>query len=139
MGKTMNQNEAFKREIGLDAKIGLGSNAIADITLNTDFAQVEVDDQQVNLSRFNLFFPEKRLFFQERASLFDFNFGAFDKVFYSRQIGIINGQQTRIYGGLRTVAKFGKWEAGFINMQTAAQDDIASENFGVSSHTNKNP
>ncbi|TMM59047.1 hypothetical protein FEE95_06330 [Maribacter algarum] len=123
--------EAFIREIGLDAKIGLGSNAIADITLNTDFAQVKVDDQQVNLSRFNLFFPEKRLFFQERASLFDFNFGAFDKVFYSRQIGIVNGRQTRIYGGLRTVAKFGKWEAGFINMQTAAQDDIASENFGI--------
>lgn len=130
-GLQYESDEAFKREIGLDAKIGLGSNAIADITLNTDFAQVEVDDQQVNLSRFNLFFPEKRLFFQERASLFDFNFGAFDKVFYSRQIGIINGQQTRIYGGLRTVAKFGKLEAGFINMQTAAQDDIASENFGV--------
>lgn len=130
-GQQYESSAAFKREIGLDAKIGLGSNAIADITLNTDFAQVEVDDQQVNLSRFNLFFPEKRLFFQERASLFDFNFGAFDKVFYSRQIGIINGRQTRIYGGLRTVAKFGKWEAGFINMQTAAQDDIASENFGV--------
>lgn len=130
-GQRYESEEAFKREIGLDAKIGLGSNAIADVTLNTDFAQVEVDDQQVNLSRFNLFFPEKRLFFQERASLFDFNFGAFDKVFYSRQIGIINGQQTRIYGGLRTVAKFGKWEAGFINMQTASQDDIASENFGV--------
>jgi len=130
-GQNYELEEAFIREIGLDAKIGLGSNAIADITLNTDFAQVEVDDQQVNLSRFNLLFPEKRLFFQERASLFDFNFGAFDKVFYSRQIGIINGRQTRIYGGLRTVAKFGKWEAGFINMQTAAQDDIASENFGV--------
>lgn len=129
--QTYELEENFKREIGLDAKIGLGSNVIADITLNTDFAQVEVDDQQVNLSRFNLFFPEKRLFFQERASLFDFNFGAFDKVFYSRQIGIVNGRQTRIYGGLRTVAKFGKWEAGFINMQTAAQDDIASENFGV--------
>ncbi len=121
----------FIREIGLDAKIGLGSNAIVDITLNTDFAQVEVDDQQVNLSRFNLFFPEKRLFFQERASLFDFNFGAFDKVFYSRQIGIVNGRQTRIYGGLRTVAKFGKWETGFLNMQTASQNDVASENFGV--------
>lgn len=130
-GQQYESSAAFIREIGLDAKIGLGSNAIADITLNTDFAQVEVDDQQVNLSRFNLFFPEKRLFFQERASLFDFNFGAFDKVFYSRQIGIINGQQTRIYGGLRTVAKFGKWEVGFINMQTASQDDIASENFGV--------
>ncbi len=130
-GQQYELESTFKREIGLDAKIGLGSNAIADITLNTDFAQVEVDDQQVNLSRFNLFFPEKRLFFQERASLFDFNFGAFDKVFYSRQIGIVNGQQTRIYGGLRTVAKFGKWEAGFINMQTASQDDIASENFGV--------
>lgn len=124
-------NEVFKREIGLDAKIGIGSNVIADITVNTDFAQVEVDDQQVNLSRFNLFFPEKRLFFQERASLFDFNFGGFDKVFYSRRIGIVNGRQTRIYGGVRTVAKFGEWEAGFLNMQTASQDDMASENFGV--------
>ncbi|EAR03028.1 carbohydrate binding family 9 domain-containing protein [Maribacter sp. HTCC2170] len=130
-GQEYEFDDAFKRELGLDAKIAFGSNAIADISLNTDFAQVEVDDQQVNLSRFNLFFPEKRLFFQERASLFDFNFGAFDKVFYSRQIGIVNGRQTRIYGGLRTVAKFGRWEAGFLNMQTASQDDVASENFGV--------
>ena len=62
-------------EAGLDIKYNLTSNLTMDLTVNTDFAQVEVDDQQVNLTRFSLFFPEKRLFFQERASIFNFNFG----------------------------------------------------------------
>jgi len=121
----------YKKEIGIDAKIALSSNATLDLTVNTDFAQVEADDQQVNLSRLNLFFPEKRLFFQERASLFEFNFGNSDRVFHSRRIGIVNGQQTRIYGGARAYGRFGTWESGFLNMQTGPQGDLASENFSV--------
>lgn len=123
--------QAYKKEAGLDVKLGLSSNATMDITLNTDFAQVEVDDQQVNLTRFNVFFPEKRLFFQERASLFDFNFGLFDKVFYTRRIGIADGRPTRIYGGLRTFGRFGNLESGLISMQTAPQGGAESENFSV--------
>ncbi|MEQ8362011.1 MAG: DUF5916 domain-containing protein [Cyclobacteriaceae bacterium] len=121
----------IKREIGLDAKISMGSNATLDLSVNTDFAQVEVDDQQINLGRLNLFFPEKRLFFQERAGLFEFNFGNSDRVFHSRRIGIVNGQQTRIYGGARTYGRFGTLETGLLNMQTGPQGDLDSENFTV--------
>lgn len=124
-------DQRFKKEIGLDAKIALGSNATLDLTINTDFAQVEADDQQVNLSRLNLFFPEKRLFFQERAGLFEFNFGSSDRIFHSRRIGIVNGEQTRIYGGARSYGRFGTWETGFLNMQTGARGDLGSENFSV--------
>ena len=124
-------NENFKKEIGIDSKIGLGSNATLDLSANTDFAQVEVDNQQINLTRSNIFFPEKRLFFQERASLFNFNFGLSDKLFHSRRIGIVDGKQTRIYGGARIIGKFGKWEFGGLTMQTASQGELESENFGV--------
>lgn len=124
-------DQQFKKEVGIDAKIALGSNATLDLTVNTDFAQVEVDDQQVNLTRLNLFFPEKRLFFQERASLFEFNFGNSDRIFHSRRIGIVNGQQTRIYGGARAYGRFGTWETGVLNMQTGPQGNIDSENFSV--------
>ncbi|MCG8468495.1 MAG: carbohydrate binding family 9 domain-containing protein, partial [Gemmatimonadetes bacterium] len=73
-------------EPGLDLKYSPSSNLAFDLTLNTDFAQVEADDQQINLTRFPLFFPEKRQFFQERASTFDFGTGGFtDRLFFSRR------------------------------------------------------
>jgi len=118
-------------EGGLDVKYGLSSNLTLDLTLNTDFAQVEADDVQVNLTRFSLFFPEKRLFFQERASIFDFTFGSSTKVFHSRTIGIYEGEAVRIYGGLRLIGRLGGWDLGFLDMQTAAIDELPSENFGV--------
>lgn len=121
----------YKTEIGGDVKIAFGSNTSLDLTINTDFAQVEVDDQQVNLTRLNLFFPEKRLFFQERSSLFEFNFGTYDKAFHSRRIGIIDGQQTRIFGGARAYGRYGTFESGFLNMQTGPLADLDSENFTV--------
>lgn len=118
-------------EAGLDLKYGITSNLTLDLTLNTDFAQVEADDQQVNLTRFSLFFPEKRLFFQERASIFDFNFEGFNRLFYSRTIGINEDEPVRIYGGGRLVGRLGKADLGFLNMQTAANGDLNSENFSV--------
>jgi hypothetical protein len=118
-------------EGGLDVKYGLSSNLTVDLTLNTDFAQVEADDVQVNLTRFSLFFPEKRLFFQERASLFDFSFGSSTMVFHSRTIGIHEGRAVRIYGGARLIGRLGEWDLGFLDMQTAASGDLPSENFGV--------
>ena len=123
--------KTYKTEIGGDAKIAIGSNTTLDVTVNTDFAQVEVDDQQVNLTRLNLFFPEKRLFFQERASLFEFNFGSSDRAFHSRRIGIVEGQLTRIYGGVRAYGRYGTFDAGLLNMQTGPQGDLDSENFTV--------
>ena len=120
-------------EGGLDVKYGLTSNLTLDVTLNTDFAQVEADDQQINMTRFSLFFPEKRLFFQERSSNFDFNFETSDpnRLFYSRRIGIHEGELVRIYGGARMVGRVGPWDLGFLSMQTAPIEDLPSENFGV--------
>lgn len=118
-------------EPGLDVKFGLTSNLTADITINTDFAQVEADNEQVNLTRFSLFFPEKRLFFLERTSTFDFGFGEQDRLFYSRRIGIQNGEPSRIYGGARVVGRVGSWDLGLLSMQTEASGDISSQNNSV--------
>jgi hypothetical protein len=120
-------------EAGLDIKYGITSNLTADITVNTDFAQVEADDVQVNLTRFSLFFPEKRRFFLERSSTFEFRFGGPNLLFYSRRIGINEDtdEMVRIYGGARLVGRFGGWDLGFLNMQTAKVEGLPSENFGV--------
>jgi hypothetical protein len=140
MGQTFELNDAetayirddkFEHEAGLDIKYGLTSNLTLDITLNTDFAQVEADDEQINLTRFSLFFPEKRLFFQERSGIFDISLGGTNRLFYSRQIGISDGNPVRIYGGARLVGRIGPWDLGLINLQTARFKDSPSENFGV--------
>lgn len=122
---------APRLELGLDFKYGLTGNLTFDATLNPDFAQVEADDVQVNLTRFSLFFPEKRLFFQERSSNFDFNMGGPNTLFYSRRIGLVDDRPVRIYGGARLVGRIGAWDIGFLDMQTAALDDHPSENAGV--------
>lgn len=119
------------RQVGLDIKYAITNNLTLDGTVNTDFAQVEADNQQVNLTRFSLFFPEKRQFFQERSSLFDFSTGRRDRLFHSRQIGINDGETVRILGGARIVGKVGSWDLGLINMQTEASGDLPAENFGV--------
>ncbi|MCH8272869.1 MAG: hypothetical protein IIB41_06400, partial [Candidatus Marinimicrobia bacterium] len=119
------------RELGLDVKFSPSSNFTIDLTLNTDFAQAEVDDEQINLSRFSLFFPEKRLFFQDRASVFNINTGEESNLFYSRRIGINDDGPVRIYGGARVVGKLDKWDMGLINMQTASTSITPAENLGV--------
>ncbi len=119
-------------ELGLDLKYSPTSNLALDLTLNTDFAQVEADDQQINLTRFALFFPEKRQFFQERASTFDFNTGGmFNRLFHSRRIGLDQGEIVRIYGGARAVGRWAGTDFGFLSMQTAPHGDLSSENVGV--------
>ncbi len=125
------RDEDFEFEAGLDLKAGLSSNLTMDLTVNTDFAQVEADDQMVNLTRFSLFFPEKRLFFQERSSNFDFSLGKDDRLFYSRRIGIDEDRPVRIYGGGRLVGRLGEWDLGFLDMQTAPSENLSSENSGV--------
>lgn len=123
----------YVTEAGLDIKYPVTGNMNLDITLNTDFAQVEADEAQVNLSRTPLFFPEKRQFFQERSDIFDFNLGGNNALFYSRRIGLEQGQQVRILGGARLAGRTGDWDIGIINMQTDKLNslDLASENFGV--------
>ena len=123
---------------GLDVKYGLTNNLTMDLTINTDFAQVEADDEQINLTRFSLFFPEKRTFFQERSSVFTFDFEPGSSLFYSRQIGLHNGEQVPIYAGARITGMAGKWDIGFLDMQTkainqsaGASNPLSSENFGI--------
>lgn len=138
----------LSQNLGLDLKYGLSSNLTLDLTFNTDFAQVEADDPQINITRFSLYYPEKRLFFQERASLFNFSFGGPTKMFYTRRIGLYDigdydYRQVPIYGGARLVGRIGSWDVGFLDMQTAQaefsiSDDgndsttiVPSENFSV--------
>ena len=127
-----------KLNAGLDIKYGLTNNLTMDLTINTDFAQVEADDEQINLTRFSLFFPEKRTFFQERSSVFGFDFEHGSSLFYSRRIGLNNGGQVPIYGGARVTGMIGKWDLGFLDMQTHAvnqgtgqSNPLTSENFGI--------
>jgi hypothetical protein len=128
---TYELRRTMDREAGLDLKYSPTTNLTLDVTVNTDFAQVEADDQQVNLSRFSLFFPEKRLFFQERGGVFEFGLGGSDQLFYSRQIGLVQGRPVRIYGGLRAIGRLGDWDVGALDMQTAASPTSPSENMGV--------
>lgn len=125
------RNDKFVREAGLDVKYGLTNNLTLDVTINPDFAQVEADDQMINLTRYSLFFPEKRLFFQERQGNFEFRFEDMNRLFYSRRIGIHEGEQVRIYGGARVVGRAGPWDIGFLNMQTEKLEVLPSENFNV--------
>lgn len=121
----------FKFEPGLDVKYGINPNTVLDLTINTDFAQVEADDQQFNLTRFSLFFPEKRKFFLERSSIFDFSLGGQNNLFYSRRIGLHEGEPVRIWGGARLNSRINDWDLGLLNLQTASFEELPSENFGV--------
>jgi hypothetical protein len=105
-------------EIGGDAKLGLTPSLMLDLTYNTDFAQVEVDEEQVNLSRFRLFFPEKRPFFLENAGTFAVGSPQAVELFFSRRIGIESGQPVPIVGGGRLTGKVGGFTVGLLNIQT---------------------
>jgi hypothetical protein len=133
-------------QLGGDVKYGITANLTADFTYNTDFAQVEVDEQQLNLTRFNLFFPEKRDFFLEGRGIFDFGRGGASSggfggaqqsstpfLFYSRRIGLNRGRVVPIQVGGRVTGKVGKYGIGFVNIQADDEDVSAtpSTNFTV--------
>ncbi len=111
-------NTTPKLNAGLDLKYSLTSNMTMDLTFNTDFAQVEADDQMVNITRFSLFFPEKRQFFLERNSIFTIRTGFMDQLFYSRRIGLVEGEIIPIIAGARLVGRAGNYDLGFMDMQT---------------------
>jgi hypothetical protein len=121
----------YEAEPSLDVKYVMGSNMTLDLTANTDFAQVEADDTQVNLTRFSLFFPEKREFFLESASLFDFGVAKDTQVFFSRRIGISQGQEVPIWGGARLTGKIGKFDLGIMNMETKDSPEQDATNYSV--------
>ena len=117
-------------EAGLDLKYGVTSNLTADLTFNTDFAQVEADQEQVNLTRFSLFFPEQRPFFLEGASIFDVGIPrpSFNRpppllLFYSRRIGLAKTHAIPILGGGKMTGKIGPYGIGVLNVLTNAFKD----------------
>jgi hypothetical protein len=117
-------------EFGLDAKWGVTRSMALDLTYNTDFAEVEVDDLRVNLTRFSLFFPEKRQFFLENAGIFDFGpprrvpwQSTLLEVFFSRQIGLDAGDTVPIEGGGRLTGRAGGWNLGFLGVGTEEVDE----------------
>lgn len=130
-------------DVGLDVKYGVTSQLTLDVTVNTDFSQAEVDQQQINLSRFSLFFPEQRDFFLENEGVFAFGdnqvrnyrLGSSPrsfKLFHSRRIGLSGERQPiPVVGGARLTGRAGSYELGLLNMQTRAFDDRSADNFGV--------
>ena len=110
-------------------KYGVTQNLTADFTLNTDFAQVEADEQQINLTRFSLFFPEKREFFLENRDTFTFGGvsgggGDAPVLFYSRRIGLDAGRPVPIDGGGRLTGRIGRYSVGALNIQTDDLPDV---------------
>jgi len=99
-------------------------------TINTDFAQVESDRQQINLSRFSLYYPEKRQFFLEGKNYYDLNVGH-ERLFYSRRIGIEENAEVPIIGGMRFFGKLNKTNIGVMSIQTYAKNSIPSTNYSV--------
>ena len=119
----------YRPEVGMDVKYTLTSSLTLDLTVNTDFAQVEVDEEQVNLTRFDLFFPEKRPFFLENSGYFSVGTPQEVELFFSRRIGIDeSGFQISILGGARVSGKQGRYNIGLLNMQAEAVAGVAPAN-----------
>jgi len=128
------KKEQYTYNGGMDAKIAVTASLNLDITVNPDFSQVEVDRQVTNLSRFSLFFPERRNFFIENSDLFErFGFRQI-RPFFSRRIGLYNGQVIPIVGGFRLSGNINKnWRIGIMSMQTEHKRELGleSQNYSV--------
>jgi len=124
----------LRREAGFDAKWGVTSGLTADFTVNTDFAQEEVDTQQINFTRFSLFFPEKRQLFLENQQMFQFGLSREVDLVFTRRIGLSDdGGIIPLLAGARVAGRQGRTTLGAFTMQTGESDDgaIPSENFTV--------
>ena len=128
-------------DVGFDVKYGLTQNLTADFTYNTDFAQAEADEQQVNLTRFSVFFPEKREFFLENQGTFAFGGAAaggaaaagsdVPLLFYSRRIGLNEGRQVPIVAGARMTGRVGRYSLGLVDIHTDNDAGVRATNFSV--------
>ncbi len=130
------ESDAFDPEVGIDVKFGVTAGLNLDVTINTDFAQAEVDDEQVNLTRFPLFFPEKRDFFLENSGTFTVGsatpFNRIVDLFFSRRIGISEGgEPVPIRGGARLTGKIGRNDIAIMDVQTDNAFGRSGDNFLV--------
>jgi hypothetical protein len=124
------KSNEFTPDAGFDVKYGITKGLTADFSYNTDFAQVEADEAQVNLTRFSLSFPEKREFFLEGAGLFTFGAvtgtSAADApvMFYSRSIGLSRGQALPVIAGGRLTGRAGPWSIGALNIEVGDKESL---------------
>jgi hypothetical protein len=140
LGRPAVRNE-LDPDVGVDVKQGVTRGLTADFSYNTDFAQVEADEAQVNLTRFSLLFPEKREFFLEGQGIFQFGGGGggdvggadVPTIFYSRRIGLSESRAVPVIAGGRLTGKAGPWSVGALNMETGedAAAGAAKTNFTV--------
>ncbi len=129
---TREGREIYRGEVGGDAFYRLTPSLQASLTINTDFAETEVDERQVNLTRFPLFFPERRDFFLQDASIF--SFGGLRQTplpFFSRRIGLVNGEEVPILAGAKLTGRAGDYNIGVIDVQTDADGELDSKNLFV--------
>ncbi len=126
--KNANQKTSYPGKLGADLNVNITPTLKLNLTTNTDFAQVEVDKIQANLTRFNLYYPEKREFFLESASNFRVYLGNNNEIFYSRKIGIQDFQPVNILGGARLFGKVGRNNIGFLSLETGRVDSVPATN-----------
>ncbi len=119
--------------IGADLKFGISKNFTLNATINTDFAQAEVDNRIINLSKYAINLPEKRSFFLESQNLLSYSVGQYTQLFNSRRIGLEDEQSVPIIAGLRITGKQNGWAIGALNMQTSdvSDNEIPAQNFSV--------
>ena len=125
---TRQEGSTHPLKVGGDLNVSLSPTLKLNLTTYTDFAQVESDRIPVNLSRFSVFYPEKRQFFLEGSDYFSFYLGDRNSAFYSREIGIETGKQVPIVAGARVFGKIGKNNIGFLNIQEGKVDSIPATN-----------
>lgn len=123
-------------DVGLDARYGITSNLRLTLSLNTDFAETEADERQINLTRFPLFFPERRDFFLESAGVFKFGLPEELEVFFSRRVGLVRDSigafvEAPILAGGKLTGRLGRGEIGVMSVQTDDTDITGRENFSV--------
>lgn len=133
-----NFSDLLLSNIGVDLKYKINNTNTIDVTLNTDFAQVEEDDLVINLTRYSIFFPEKRKFFLEKNNFFNSGSDGHN-IFHSRKVGIENGRNIPIIGGARFYGTGGNFSYGLMNIQTHKADSLSSsgQNFSVARFKNK--
>jgi hypothetical protein len=126
--KDKNTAATYPGKVGADLNINITPTLKLNLTTNTDFAQIEADKIQANLTRFNLYYPEKRDFFLESANNFEVYLGNNNEIFYSRKIGLQNFEPVNIIGGARLFGKVGKNNIGFLSLETARKDSVPATN-----------
>lgn len=121
----------YTNKLGADLNVNITPTLKLNLTTNTDFAQVEADRIPVNLTRFSVFYPEKREFFLEGYQNYEFSFGNDNRAFYTRTIGLENRQTVPILAGLRLFGKEKRSNIGFLSIQSGSKDTIPSTNHTV--------